>query len=153
MNGINKCVTETSETISLENVEHRATGKPVAKAKPRPKLVVTLSPISIPVREREWIDINLERFRQYCFTASKFMIRLLRHDDTVHRQDDGAARFDDLAELFKSRFAGTSYWPIQAWISFLAKGGGQKKRFQYCFEPQFFRTSPVFQSNSGTFRV
>ena len=49
VNGIHKCVTETSETISLENVEHRAFGKPVAKA----KLVVALSPISIPLRERE----------------------------------------------------------------------------------------------------
>ena len=27
------------------------------------------------------------------------MIRLLRHDDTVHREDDRAVRFDDLAEL------------------------------------------------------
>ena len=150
VNGINKCVTETSETISLENVEHRATGKPVAKAKPRPKPVVTLSPISIPVREREWIDINPERFRQYCFTASKFMIRLLRHDDTVHRQDDGAVRFDDLAELFKSRFAGTSYWPIQAWISFLAKGGGQKKRFQYCLNPNSSEHLLYFRAIQGT---
>ena len=74
VNRINKNVTETSETISLENDEHRGTGKHVAKAKPRPKFVVTLSPISIPVRERKWIDSNPERFRQDCFTVSK------RHD-------------------------------------------------------------------------
>ena len=37
VNGINKYVAETSETMSLENVEHRVTKKPVAKAKPRPK--------------------------------------------------------------------------------------------------------------------
>ena len=35
--GVNKYVTETSETISFENVEHRVTGKLVAKAKPRLK--------------------------------------------------------------------------------------------------------------------
>ena len=34
VNGMNKYVTESSETISLENVEHRVTGKPGAKAKP-----------------------------------------------------------------------------------------------------------------------
>ena len=62
------------------------------------------------------------------------MIRLLRHDDTVRREDDGAVRFDDLAELFQSRIAGSSYWSIQAWIS-LANGGGQKKRFQCCLKP------------------
>ena len=67
VNGIDKYVTETSETISLENVEHRVTGTPFAKAKPRPKPTMTLSPISIPVHERNWIDINPVRFRQDCF--------------------------------------------------------------------------------------
>ena len=50
------------------------------------------------------------------------MIRLLRHDD-------GAVRFDDLA-----KFDGTSLWLIEAWITFLAKGG-PKKRFQYFLNP------------------
>ena len=63
------------------------------------------------------------------------MTRLLRHDDTVPREDDGSVRFDDLAEKFKARFAGTSQWSIEAWIAFLAKGGRSKKRFQHCFEP------------------
>ena len=63
------------------------------------------------------------------------MIRLLRHDDTVYGEDDGAVRFDDLEEKFKAKFDGTSRWPIEAWITFLARGGGPKKRFQYCFEP------------------
>ena len=44
VNGINKDGTVTSETTSLEKCEHRVTGKPVAKAKPRPKAAVTLSP-------------------------------------------------------------------------------------------------------------
>ena len=60
------------------------------------------------------------------------MIRLLRHDDTVHREDDGVVRFDDLVEMFQSRFAGTSHGSIEACISSLAEGGGPKKRFQYC---------------------
>ena len=71
VNGVNKYVSETSETISLENDEHRVTVKLVAKAKPQPKPAVTLSPISIPVREKKWIDINPERFRQDCFAVSK----------------------------------------------------------------------------------
>ena len=33
---------------------------------------------------------------------SKFMIRLLRHDDTVHRED-GAVTFDEMAEKFKAK--------------------------------------------------
>ena len=37
VNGINKYVTETSEEIPVASVENGGTGKPVAKAKPRPK--------------------------------------------------------------------------------------------------------------------
>ena len=50
-----------------------------------------------PYRERKWIDVDPGKYSQGCFEVSKFMIRLLRHDDTV-REDDGAVRFDDLAE-------------------------------------------------------
>ena len=108
MNGISKYLTETSGTISLENVEHRITGKLVAKAKPQPKPTVTLSPISALVRERNWMDINPERFRQDCFTVSKAMIRLLRHDPSIPREYDGTVRFDDIMEEFKAKFDGTS---------------------------------------------
>ena len=76
MNGIYKYVTETSETILLEGVERRVTGKPDAKARPQLRPAVTLSSISIPLRERNWIGVTLERFRQDCFTVSKAMIRL-----------------------------------------------------------------------------
>ena len=51
-------------------VEHRVTEK-LAKAKPRPMAPTTLSPISVPVRERNWTDINPERFRQDCFKGVK----------------------------------------------------------------------------------
>ena len=98
VNGINKCVTEASETIHLENVEHRVTGKLVANPKPQPKPAVTLSPISILVRERNWTDINPERFRQYCCTESQAMTGLLRHDPSIFREDDGAVRWDDIME-------------------------------------------------------
>ena len=64
------------------------------------------------------------------------MIRLLRHGDTVHRDDGGAVRFDDLVEMLKAKFDGTSQWPIEAWITSLAQGGGPKKRFQYCLNPR-----------------
>ena len=47
VNGINKYITKTSETISL-----RVTGKPVVKARPQIKLAVALSPVSVPIRER-----------------------------------------------------------------------------------------------------
>ena len=149
VSGINKKVTETSETISLENVEHRVTGKSVAKAKPRPKPAVRLSPISIPLRERKWIDINPERFRQDCFVVSKAMIRLLRHDQSIPREDAGAVRFDDIVEEFKEKLDGASQWFLEDWISTLAKGGGAKKRFQHCLNPNSFRHILCFRAIQG----
>ena len=126
VNGINEHVTETSVEIPVASVENRGTGKRVAKAKPRPKPILSLT---VPYRERKWIDDDSGKFSQRCFEVSKFMIRLLRHDDRVHREDDGAVRFDDLAEKFKTKFDGTSQWSIEAWITFLARGKGPKKRF------------------------
>ena len=85
VNGVNKYVTETQEEIPLASVDNRGTGKPVAKAKPRPTLTLTLSLVPIPCRERKWIDIDPKPFNQGYFAVSKFMIRLLRHGDTVHQ--------------------------------------------------------------------
>ena len=52
------------------------------------------------------------------------MIRLLRHGTSVPREDDGAARFEDILEEFKPKFKNTLQWPTEDWISVLAQGGG-----------------------------
>ena len=44
----------------------------------------------------------------------------------------------DLTTLWKNsrqKFYGTQQWSFNVWITFLAKGGGPKKRFQYCLHP------------------
>ena len=123
--------------------------KLVAKAKPRLGHAVTLSPTSIPLRERKWIDINPERFRQDCFTVSKAIVRLLRHDQSIPREDDGAVRFDDIMEEFKKKFDGALQWSINDWISFLAKGRGPKKRFQYCLNPHSSKHFLYFRAIQG----
>ena len=107
VNGINKYVTEAPEEIPVTSVENRGAGKTVAKAKSRPKPTFTLTPVSLPYRERKWIDSS-RKFSPGCFEVSKSIIRLLRHGDTVHRDDGGAVRFDDLEEKFKAKFDGTS---------------------------------------------
>ena len=108
--GINKYVTETSENISLASVKLRVPGKLVAKTRPQLKPAVTLSLISIPIRERTWIDVNPARFREDCLAVSKAMIRLLRHNPSILREDYGTERFDDIMEEFKANFDGTSQW-------------------------------------------
>ena len=52
----------------------------------------------------------------------------------------------------KLRFDGTSQWPINDWISFLANGRGPKKRFQYCLNPnssKHFLSFRAIQGHSG----
>ena len=80
---------------------------------------------------------------------SKFMIRLLRHDETMPREDYGAVRFHDLNKKFKVKFVGTSEWTVDAWTTFLAKGGGPKKRFQYCLNPNSSKHFLYFRAIQG----
>ena len=139
VNGINKYVTEMSDETHVASVGEKSTGKPVAKAEPRQISNLTLSPVSIPCRERQWIDIEPGKFDKSCLEVSKLMIRLLRHDDSIHREEDGAVRFEDLASVFRSKNEFTSHWSVQTWLRFLRKGGGPEKRFWYCL----FRRRPL----------
>ena len=129
-------VEETSQEIPIENVQLIiSTGRLVAKAKPRPKPVVNLSSNYVPIKERIWIDINPEPFNEGCFAVSKFMIRSVRHESSIPREDDEAVRFDDLIEKFKVKFAGALQWTVDDWENCLAKCGREKRRFQYCMNP------------------
>ena len=88
------------------------------------------------------------KFDKRCLEVSKLMtlmIRLLRHDDSIHREED-------LASIFRSKNEFTSQWPIQTWISFLRKGGGPKRRFQYCLNlasPEHFLYIRAIEGHSG----
>ena len=83
---------------------------------------------------KEWIDIETLRSNdQKCFEVSKAVTRFLRHDKQVLRGLDGAIQYNDLVEECRNKnFDGASQWSLEDWISKLAKGGGAKKRLQYC---------------------
>ena len=91
-----------------------------------------------------------ESHAPYCFQVSKFITRLLRHSQEVHREAGGAVHYDQVIDEYKKKqsdnteywsdevkkdFINAPYWSIEEWISVLAKGGGDKKRFQYCLDP------------------
>ena len=48
---------------------------------------------------------------------------------------DGAVKFDEMIERFKVKFVGTLQWTVDEWVSFLAKGEEERRRFQYCMNP------------------
>ena len=73
VNGMNQYGSETLEEIPVESIELVRTGKLVAKAKPRPKLAVTLSLVSIPIRE------SMDR-HQSSNIQSRLFCRVTIHD-------------------------------------------------------------------------
>ena len=150
MNGVGKFVTESMLTKEEEDM---ASGKPIAKARPQLKPTVTLTSVSVPVREREWMDIETQRSHDHkCFEVSKAITRLPRHDQTVLRGSDGAIQYNDIMEECRmKKFDGASQWSLDDWISTLAKGGAEK-RFQYCLKSKLFQSIPVPSSNPRSFR-
>ena len=77
------------------------------------------------------------------------MTRLLRHNPSILREDDGAVRCDELIEKLKVKFVGTLQWSVDAWITSLAKGGGPKKRLQYCLNPNSSKRFPYLRAVQG----
>ena len=99
VNIINTYVTEmTEETFQDDHIDYigESTGKLVAKARPKETSIPTTSSSTstLPCHQREWIDVEPEPFDK--------MIRLLRHDPSVLREEDGAVEFRILVQMFRS---------------------------------------------------
>ena len=140
MDGINKYVTEMSGETQENHTDDigDSTGKLVARARPKqtPSSMLSSPTIPVPYHERKWIDVEQGRFDNICLEVSKLMIRLLQHDGTVPREDEGAVKFQDLASIFRSRITSSSRWPTRTWQSFLQRGGGIKEEIPVLREPQ-----------------
>ena len=63
-----------------------------AKAKPQQREPVD-TPTIIPMHERKWIDIEPSEPTLAAYDVSKKVISLLRHNQTVQREEDGAIQF------------------------------------------------------------
>ena len=103
VNGIDKFV---REAMPIQE-EEKASGKPAAeKARPILKPSSTSGWDFIPIRQRKWIDIEKQESKDpYCFQVSKFITRLQRHSQKVHREDDGAVHYDQvIVECKKKQF-------------------------------------------------
>ena len=88
--GIDKCVTVSMLTKEEEDI---ASGKTIAKARPRQKPTVTLTSISILVRERKWIDIETQRSNdQTCLTWQKPLPEELTEQSSTMTSSNSAGR-------------------------------------------------------------
>ena len=75
------------------------------------------------------------------------MINLLRHSQTVQREDDGAVQFWRNKNSLQNQFPQILYWSDDRWKACLAAGGGSKRRYQYCSD--ISRTIIYFRALQG----
>ena len=66
------------------------------------------------------------------YELSKKVINLLRHNQTVEREEDGAVQFWRVKFHLRNQFAQNQYWSDDRGKVCLATGGGLKRRYQYC---------------------
>ena len=112
------------------NVKVRATSAK-AKAKPQRREPVQV-PRTIPMSERKWIDIEPGVSSISACEVSKKVINILRHNQKVQREDDGAVQWWIIKDSIQDQFPKTPSWSDSHWIACLAAGGGAKRNYQYC---------------------
>ena len=102
-----------------------------AKAKPQPRVLVGTT-ATIPIHERRWIDIEPSEQNLASYDLSKKVINLLRHNQTLQREDDGSIEFYRIKFYLRDYRAQVHLWSDDRWKACLAAGGGSKRRYQYC---------------------
>ena len=80
-----------------------------AKAKPQKRETVEL-PSTIPMNERKWIDIEPSEPTLVAYDVSKKVVNLLRHCQTIQREDDRADQFWRIKFYLLNQFPQNQYW-------------------------------------------
>ena len=149
--GLNKLVTDLSNNKEDDNNEQETSemqfedfalktnvlasvSRSKAKAKPRRRTLACSSTRTVPIGERKWTDIEPEDYSPVGYPGSKQLSTLLRHGHRP-REDDGAIEFWRIKEYLRDDLVRSQHWSDEIWKSTMARGGGNKKRFQYCFDP------------------
>ena len=101
-----------------------------AKAKPQPR--ESTGTTTIPLSERVWIDIEPSKPDLESYNLSKKVINLLRHNQKLHREQDGAVQFYKIKFHLRDYPLPIQNWSYDRWLACLAAGGGPKRRCQYC---------------------
>ena len=102
-----------------------------AKAKPQPRGLVGTA-ATIPIHERRWIDIEPSKQDLDSYDLSKKVISLLRHNQALHREEDGAIQFYKIKFHLLNHHSQIQNWSDDRWKACLAAGGGSKRRYQFC---------------------
>ena len=115
--------TSTSVVTSIKVIAARSK----AKAKPQPRILVGTT-ATIPIHERRWIDIEPSEQNLASYDLSKKVINLLRHNQTLQREEDGAIEFYKIKFYLRNHHSQVQHWSDDRWKACLAVGGGSKRR-------------------------
>ena len=141
--GLNMYVTEMPDHKPDDEQENRddtsgvSAGRLDAEARPKQTSLSTSSSQGnqVPLHGREWVDVEPGKYDHHSFVVAKRMNRYLRHDTTIPREEDGAIEFRNLAPMFVAQFESSPQWSRRTRLNSLRRGGGVKKRFEYCLDP------------------
>ena len=101
-----------------------------ARAKPQRRVSASSYTKTLPIGERTWTYIEPQDYSPADYSVSKKLIHLLRHG-SLPQEDDGAIEFWRLKGYLQNHFVRSRHWSDEKWKSIMAKGGGNKKIFQY----------------------
>ena len=77
---------------------------------------------TIPMHERRWIDIEPSEQTLAAYDLSKEVISLLRHNQTVQREKDGAIEFCKIKFHLRNHSSQVQHWSDDRWKACLAAG-------------------------------
>ena len=100
--------------------------------------------------KRLWTDIEPATYSHIAYPVSK-RLSILLHGQLL-REEDGAIELWRLKDDHRNEFEYSQHWSGEMWKSTMTKGGGIKKRFQYCTDPseQEIHHLRALQGHSGS---
>ena len=93
-----------------------------AKAKPQPRELAGTT-TTIPIHRRRWNDIEPSKQNLASYDLSKKVINLLRHNQKLQREDDGAMEFYRIKFYLRNHHSQIQNWSDDRWKACLAAGG------------------------------
>ena len=122
---------DPQEEESPQTITSVVAARSKAKAKPQTRELAGTT-TTIPIHQRRWIDIEPSKQDLDSYDISKKVINLLRHNQTLHREGDGAIKFCKIKFHLRNHHLQIQNWSDDRWKACLAAGGGSKRRYQYC---------------------
>ena len=119
------------EDCALKSNARAFASRSKATANPQRRISANSSTKTLP---RTWTDIEPQDYSPTDYSVSRKLINLLRHGSPL-REEDGAIEFWRVKDHLQNHFEQSQHWSDQMRKSTMAKGGGNKKRFQYCTDP------------------